>query len=83
MTGQKKFSKLSKISIRNKKPDQPLLGGNCEIFLDGVLMEGVTFLKLELKANGIAKISMDMIANVELEETEIETEVTVNTSWPL
>lgn len=52
------------ISIKQKNPDQVLTGANCEILLDGKPLKGVTFLKLELKPNRIAKCTIEMVGSL-------------------
>lgn len=67
-------TKLSvhKIKISNRNPATPLTGFNAIVEIDGQPLKGVTFLKLELKPNKIAKIVIEMVADVEIEETAVE-----------
>lgn len=57
--------KLHKISIRNKNPNQILTGANCLLELDGKPFKGVTSLLLSVKANGVARIRVEMLADLE------------------
>ena len=56
-----------KLSVKCKDPEKPLTGMNAIVTLDGVEMKGLTFLKLELKPNKIAKILIEMVASVDVE----------------
>ena len=66
--------KVHKISIKNKRPEEPLTAMNTEILMDGQPLLGVTSLKLEVDAKAIAKITLEMIADFELEQTHIDIE---------
>jgi hypothetical protein len=59
--------KVSKITIRNKHPDSVSTGANTEILLNGMPLPSVSFVKIEIKAKKIAKVMLEMYANVEID----------------
>lgn len=40
-------------------------GGNTEIFLDGVPLKGVTFLKFQFKAKAVTKVKLEMLVKID------------------
>lgn len=58
---------LSRIEVR-QRPDSGMVmtGANTEVLLDGKPIPGITFFKLEVKAGGVAKIMMEMVATVDV-----------------
>lgn len=72
-------TKMQKLSIRNRKDEEGKLskGANMIVELDGVPVRGATFVKFEVKAGGIAKVMIEMFAEVEVEaNVELNNEVT-------
>jgi hypothetical protein len=68
-------SKFNKITIRNKlgAEDQTSKGANMEILLDGKKLDGAYFAKFEVHARKVAKVTIEMYAEVEI-EANVETE---------
>lgn len=56
-----------KILVRNKNPGTISTGMNTEVFLDGKPLKGVTFIKFEVKPKGVAKVTIECIADIEFE----------------
>lgn len=69
MPDQKKL-KLHKIEVR-QKPEMSgnniQTGASTQVFMDGQLLRGVSFFKFEVKAAGVAKVTMEMFADVDIE----------------
>lgn len=57
-----------KIEIRQKEgsEDQIMTGANTQILLDGKPLKGVTGVKFEVNARGVAKVTLEMYANVKV-----------------
>ena len=53
-----------KILIRNKSPGTLSTGQNTEVLLDGKRLKGVCFIKIEVKPRGLAKVLLEMYADV-------------------
>ena len=66
MSETKKFD-LHKLSIKCKNPDSPLTGMNASVTIDGKEVKGLTFLKVELKPNRVAKVTMELITSIDIE----------------
>jgi hypothetical protein len=60
-----------KILVKNKNPGTISTGMNTEVFVDGKPLKYVTFIKFEIKPRGVAKVVIEMLADIEL---EVETE---------
>jgi len=60
---------LHRIQVRNKAAGsgKVMTGASTEVLLDGVPFRGVTFLKFEVKAKGVAKVLVEMFADVEID----------------
>lgn len=68
-------SKVQKITIRNRPGAEGKItsGGNTQVLLDGVPIRGATFVKFEVHAAKLAKVTVEMFAEVEMEiEAELE-----------
>lgn len=61
--------KMPVLKIRNKPGTEGMLttGANVEITLDGQRVPLVTFLKLELKPKNVAKVTIELFAEVDAE----------------
>ena len=60
--------KVPKLTIKNRKPGSVSTGANTEVLLDGhPIQAGLTFLKVEIKAAKVAKITMEMLAELDIE----------------
>lgn len=59
--------KLPKLTVRNKKPGTLSVGANTEVLIDGKPLGNISFLKIEIKAKKVAKVTMEMYADVDLE----------------
>ena len=60
---------MHKIELRDKrKPEerngQPTVGANCEILIDGKPLEGVIGIKVEVDAQSVAKVTIEMIGDL-------------------
>lgn len=62
-------AKVHKVQIKNRKhaEDKISVGANMEVLIDGQPLRGVTFFKFEVKAKGIAKVMLEMYAEVEID----------------
>lgn len=62
-------SKVSKITIRNRPGAEGAItvGANTEILLDGKRLGGASFVKFEVHARKVAKVTIEMYAEVEVE----------------
>lgn len=69
---------LHKIQVRNKAENtgKIMTGASTEVLIDGVPFRGVTFLKFEVKAKGVAKVLVEMFADVEI-DAELPVDVKV------
>jgi hypothetical protein len=68
-------SKVQKITIRNRPgaEGKTTCGSNTQVLLDGVPIRGASFVKFEVHAAKMAKVTIEMFAEVELEiEAELE-----------
>lgn len=63
-----------KIELRKKKraKGKILTGMNCEVYVDGKKLRGVTGYNLEINANGVAKVTLEMVGDISV-ITESET----------
>lgn len=64
---RQKIVKIHKVKICTVDPSQPLHGQNCEIFLDGKLLENVTRLSIEILPLEIARVNIELHAAVEFD----------------
>lgn len=65
-------AKMHKIEVRRRPISEGegstvQTGANTQVFMDGKLLKGVTFFKFEVKAAGVAKVMMEMYADVDIE----------------
>ena len=60
-------AKVHKIQIRNKRPGEVQTGASTQLLLDGKPFRGVTFIKFEAKAKGVAKVLVELLADVEID----------------
>lgn len=62
-------SKCNKITIRNRPGTEGHVskGGNMQVLLDGKPIGGAYFVKFEVHAKKVAKVTIEMYAEVELE----------------
>ena len=59
------MSKGHKLEIRQKEGSEGIMtGANTELLLDGKPLKLVQGVKFQVQANGVAKVTLDMIANV-------------------
>jgi hypothetical protein len=58
---------VPKIKITNRNPSRPLSGGACLLELDGRPMKWATSVKVECKARGLAKVTIETYADVEFD----------------
>lgn len=78
--------KVHKIQIKNKPGAEGELskGGNMQVLLDGQPLKGVSFFKFEVKPGGIAKIVVEMFAEVDVDiNTELPHKAMEPTDWKL
>lgn len=71
----KETGKTHKLQVRNKPGTEGHIskGAITEVLLDGKPLKGVSFFKFEVKAGGVAKVMLEMYADVDV---EIATELT-------
>lgn len=65
---------LHKVSIKRKPGAEGSIttGANTIIEVDGKPLQGCTFLKFELKPNRVGKLTIELIADVEVDELDLE-----------
>ena len=66
---------FNKLRIYNKDPGSVSTGANTIVELDGKVIGGCTFLKIELKPQKVAKVTIEMLAeidDIELEELDLQ-----------
>ena len=73
---QTKTAAPSKIRISNKNPGNYLTGANTLVELDGQLLSGVTFLKVELKPGKLAKVTVEMVVDIDCLEIDANLKLT-------
>ena len=56
-----------KILVKNRNPGTISTGMNTEVLLDGQRIKYCTFFKMEVKPKGVAKITIEFLADVEFE----------------
>ncbi len=66
MSHQSPFHKIQ-VKNRSEFENQTTTGASAQIFIDGKPLKGVSFFKFEVKPCKVAKITIEMYANVELE----------------
>lgn len=62
---------MHKITIKNKSPGKPLTGASTELLLDGKPLKGVVDFTLDITPRDVAKITIEMLADVEMVDVEI------------
>lgn len=62
----------SKILVKNKNPGTISSGANTEVYIDGQKVNCVSYLKLEFKPGKVTKVILEMFAEVEIENLDIE-----------
>lgn len=63
-------AKMHKLEVRRKPQSEGSTvqtGANTVVYLDGQLLRGVSFFKFEVKAAGVAKVYMEMFADVDID----------------
>ena len=60
-----------KKTIDGKPVPGPSTGFNSHVLLDGKPLKGVTFAKVELKPRNIAKVVIELIADIEVDLEEV------------
>lgn len=58
---------LPKIKLVNKDPTKPLHGRNCLVYLNDVLMPGVTAMSVDIHADSLAVFKFEMVGSIEVE----------------
>ena len=66
--------KVHNLAIRNKAPGTMLTGMKTEVLLDGKPLQGLQSIHFEVIADGVAKVTLKMLADFKLEETAVEVE---------
>lgn len=56
-----------KITVRNKNPGTISTGMNTEVLIDGKPLKYARFVKIEVKANGVAKVILEVLGEVDIE----------------
>ena len=69
-------AKVHKIQVRNRQSGKIQTGATTEVLIDGQPFRGVTFLKFEVKAKGVAKVLIEMYADVEI-DTDLPVDVKI------
>jgi hypothetical protein len=61
--------KVQKITVRNRPgaEGQLTVGANTQVLLDGVPIRGASFIKIEIGAKKMAKVNIELFAEVEIE----------------
>lgn len=60
---------IPKITLRNKSGSEgkALTGANTELLLDGKPVRGATSVKIEVKSKSVAKVTIELIASVDVD----------------
>ena len=58
-----------KLTVRSKDPNKIMTGANTIVELDGKPLNYVTFFKFECKPKGVAKVTLEMLVEVEIDGT--------------
>jgi len=66
---QTEFKPL-KISIKNRSPGTISTGANTVVEIDGKPLPGITFLKIEIKPKGLAKVTLECIVDIDCLELD-------------
>jgi len=77
-------AKMHKIEVRRKaeSTNGVQTGANTEVFLDGQKLRSVSFFKFEVKAAGVAKVYLEMFADVDIDvATELPYKALKNTGY--
>lgn len=82
---EKKTKSLHKLQIKPRPGAENMIstGANTHVYLDGKLLAGCSFVKFEAKAKGLTKVlleifaTVEMEANLELEEIKERTDLTI------
>jgi len=74
---------MKKITIRQKPGSEgrPMSGPTCEVLMDGVLVPGLTKIKFECEATTVAKVTMELVAEVNIEGNALIEEEEVEYEW--
>lgn len=60
-------NKPPKLTIKQKRPGEPLTGANAVLELDGKPLRAVTYCKIELKAGKLGKVLIEFVPEIEFE----------------
>jgi hypothetical protein len=86
LTKERPMSQSNKypvLKIRNKNPGSISTGANTIVELDGRKLGNVSFIKIDIKARKVAKVTMELFAEVDIEVTDPDAWVDVKeTSEP-
>ena len=60
-------TKYPKLEVRNKKPGSISVGANTEVYIDGKKLPNLSFIKIEIGARKVAKVTMEMYVDTDVE----------------
>ena len=61
------FTDLHTIQVSPKDSAKPLTGSNCQITIDGNPVKGCTKFSFEISATGVAKATIELLANASID----------------
>lgn len=69
--------RIQKITIRNRDgaEDKLSVGANMQVLLDGEPIRGATFVKFEVHSKKVAKVTIELYAEVEIDANVFEPQV--------
>lgn len=70
--------KLHKIVIKQKEGERPAHGILTEVYLDGEKLRGVSSIKYSVAAGGLAKIEIEMLGSIEIDQLLNGSQISVN-----
>lgn len=65
-------NQVHKLSIKQKIPGRVLSGANAEITLDGAPLLGLTYFKLEIKPQKLAKVILEVLVELDAMEVDVQ-----------
>lgn len=64
--------KPHKITVRNREPGKIATGANTQVLLDGHEMKGLTFIKVQVKSRNVAKVTFEMLGELDIDLDGVE-----------
>ena len=67
-----KAKTIHTVKISQRDPNSLCTGANTLVFLDGKPLVGATSVKFEVAARGVGKVTIELLASVEIDETIVK-----------